>query len=105
MESIGPASATEISEAIVIWTGWGHENRPVRDELRVVDHMGSERAADLMPIVRRLEDEFYESDARYTVADIAEMGERAASRFRTLHPELTRDAIEALSWCYTYDFK
>ena len=105
MEPIGAPSAGEISQAIVVWTGWGSTNRPVREEHQLVGHFGAERARDLLPIMRRLEDEFYESDARFTVADLAEMGDKAASRFRELHPELTQDAIEALAWCYSYDFK
>jgi hypothetical protein len=58
-----------------------------------------------MPVLRRLESEFYESDARFTVAGLAQMGVEAAARFRALHPELTQDAIESLAWCYSYDFK
>jgi hypothetical protein len=58
-----------------------------------------------LPILRRLEDEFYASDARFTEADLADIGDRAAARFRELHPELTHDSIEALAWCYSYDFK
>jgi hypothetical protein len=98
-------SAAEISAAMVIWTGWGSSNRPVRDEQRLVDELGEDKALDLMPVLRRLESEFYESDARFTVADLAQMGDEAAARFRGLHPELTQDAIESLAWCYSYDFK
>jgi hypothetical protein len=105
VESVGASSSAEISEAIVVWTGWGKEARPRREESRLVDHYGDERARDLFPILRRLEDEFYESDARFTVADLAEMGDNAAARFRELHPELTQDSIEALAWCYSYDYK
>ena len=105
MESLGAPSSSEISEALIVWTGWGDSNRPIRDELRLVDRYGEDRARELIAILRRLEDEFYESDARFTVADLAEMGDMAAARFRDLHPELTRDAIESLAWCYSYDFK
>lgn len=105
MDSVGAPSAAEISEAIIVWTGWGDSNRPVRDEVRLVERFGEEKARDLLPTLRRLEDEFYESDARFTVADLSEMGDKAASRFRELHPELTLDAIESFAWCYSYDYK
>ncbi|MGI8662558.1 MAG: hypothetical protein ACR2LQ_05010 [Acidimicrobiales bacterium] len=105
MEPIGTPSAAEISEAIIVWTAWGREIRPARDELQLVAQFGDEKARDLLPLLRRLEDEFYESDARFTVADLAEMGDKAAARFRQLHPELTQDSIEAFAWCYSYDFK
>jgi hypothetical protein len=105
VDPVGAPGAAEISEALVVWTGWGSSNRPVRDEMRLVAAYGEDRARDLMPIVRHLKDEFYESDARFTVADLAEMGDKAAARFRNLHPELTPEAIESLAWCYSYDFK
>ena len=103
VESLGVPSAAEISEAIVVWTGWAVEY-PARDDRRVVDRFGK-RAHDLVQIVRRLQDEFYESDARFTVAGLGGMGDAAAARFRELHPELTNEAVEAFAWCYTYDYK
>jgi len=105
VESLGAPDAAVISDAVVVWTGWGKAIRPARDESRLVERFGDELALDLAPILRRLEDEFYESDARFTVADLAQMGDAAAKRFSQLHPELTPDAIEALAWCYSYDFK
>ena len=105
MESLETPTGTEISEAIIAWTGWGDELRPVRDELRLVQHFGDERTQDLLPIVQRLEREFYESDARFTVADLATMGAQAAAQFRQKHAELTEDAIQAFAWCYSYDYK
>ena len=105
MEPVAAEPPTVISEAIVVWTGWGKEPRPIRDERLVVEHFGPDRAQDLVRILRRLEEQFSESDARFTVADLAEMGDVAAQRFRQLHPELTQDAIEALAWCYSYDYK
>jgi hypothetical protein len=51
------------------------------------------------------EDDFYESDARYTAADIKEMGDLASAQFRRNHLEVSEEAIEALAWCYTYDYK
>jgi hypothetical protein len=95
----------KLSRGIVVWTGRGHASSPSRSEDRLVAEFGDERAAQLLPLIRALEDEFYESDARHTARDLATMGDAAAARFRELHPELTDDAIEALVWCYTFDFK
>ena len=95
----------QLSEAIIAWTGWGVSARPARDESRVVEAFGEELAIDLMPAIREAEEEFYESDARHVVEDLAEMGETAAERFREAHPEIDDAAIRALAWCYTYDFK
>jgi hypothetical protein len=68
-----------LSAAIILWTGWGSSISPERDEKWLVDRFGSEMAAELLPAIRRLEDEFYESDARHKVAGLKEMGDLAAS--------------------------
>lgn len=97
--------ASRVSNAIVVWTGWGISPWPSRDQDRVIAYFGEDIALDLLPLIRHLENEFYESDAKDTVDDLAEMGEAAAARFRGLHPEISADAVRALAWCYTYDYK
>jgi hypothetical protein len=105
MERSPVGDAKLVSDAIVVWTGWGRTSWPTRDETQLVEHFGAEKASDLMWTVSRLEAEFYESDAHLTVADLVDVGHVAAARFRGSHPELTDDAVEALTWCYTFDYK
>ena len=95
-----PADLAPQAEQRVLW-----DLELVREEHQLMGHFGDEKARDLLPIMRWLENEFFESDAEFTVSDLTETGDRAASRFRELHPELTQDAIEVLAWCYSYDFK
>jgi hypothetical protein len=105
MEPVEVHDPATISEAIVVWTGWGETSRPARDEKRIAERLGDDSAVALLPLVRILEDEFYESDAHLTAADLIEMGRVASGRFRQMHPELSDDAVKAFEWCYTYDYK
>lgn len=105
MEEVDLNDAKLVSEAIVVWTGKGISTWPERDEQRLVDEYGSATAKILMPIVRRLHDEFYSTEARFQSMDILEIGEIAAADFRKRHPEISESAVEALAWCYMYDFK
>lgn len=104
MVSMKDADPEVISEALIAWTGWGTHPTPVREESRLVERFG-EQAVDLLPVIVALEDEFYASEARHTAADIHEMGELASARFHALHPEISGDAVRALTWCYTFDYK
>jgi hypothetical protein len=97
--------AATVSDAIVVWTGWGQEPWPSRDEKRLIDRFGIELAGSLMPAIRQLEEDFYTSEARDVATDLREMGEIAASEFREKHPEVSEEATAALAWCYTYDYK
>lgn len=94
-----------VSRAVALWLGWQRVAWPQRDEQRVVGHFGAEDAAEVMPLVLAWEDDFYGSDAHLSAPDLAAMGEQAASRFRSLHPEATAQAVDALAWAYTFDHK
>ncbi len=95
-----------LSKAIVIWTGLETDSPwPLCEEALLVERFGSEMAAELLPSIRKLEEEFYESDARDRASDLAEMGDLAANDFRKRHPEISEEAIQALAWRYTFDYK
>jgi hypothetical protein len=66
---------------------------------------GAEAAAKWLPILHALEDDFYASTARYTAKDLQEMSEVASEEFRKGHPEVEETVVQALAWCYTFDFK
>jgi hypothetical protein len=96
---------TLVSRAIVVWTGWGDTTSPVRDETRLVEQFGSEITVELLPQIREVESRFYSSNARLTTSDVTEMGEVAAEDFRGNNPGFSEEAVQALTWCYTFDFK
>ncbi len=50
-------------------------------------------------------DDFYKSDAWQRVRDLGAAGDEAANRFRKLHTDVDEKAVQALRWCYTYDYK
>lgn len=107
LEQRGTTAEAErsLSEAVVIWTGYGAHERPQRDEQSMVEHFGEAAAVDLLPRVRMLEEDFYRSDARHFAGSLEEMSERAMADFRQQHPSVAEAAVAALAWCYSFDFK
>ena len=102
---VSEGRTARVSEAIVVWSGHGVTAWPQPDEKRLVARFGEDQALTLLPAVTRLYDEFYESDAHLSAPDLRAMVEAAAVRFRELHPEVSAAAVEALTWCYTFDWK
>jgi hypothetical protein len=94
-----------LSEAVVVWTGWGDAPRPRREDDRLVDRYGEGLALTVIPAVHTLEREFFASTAKDTEPGLQAMGDAAADDFRKLHPEVSEDAVQALTWCYVYDYK
>jgi hypothetical protein len=71
---------------------------------RLLEHFEPLVAADLAPLIDRLDEEFYEvgpesAENLNTAADLA------AEVFAKRHPDLSAEAVDALRWCYTYDWK
>lgn len=96
---------SQLTEAVLLWTGWGRETWPHSDEAPVIDRFGSELATKLLPEIRRLKDDFYSSDASLVAANLHEMGKMAAEQFKNKHPEIPEEIVKAFVWCYTFDFK
>src|SRR5262245_1060272 len=94
-----------LAEAVRVWAGWGSNPSPSRDEARVVQRYGAATAAKLLPVIKSLEDDFYASDARFIAVDLQQMAALASEQFAQKHPGIDKDIVEALAWCYTFDFK
>jgi hypothetical protein len=95
----------DISEAVIVWTGFEQASYPIRVEQRLVDRFGADAVAELMPRVRELESDFYSSETPYQIADLAEVGAAAAAEFQRKHPDVSTAAVAALTWCFTFDWK
>jgi hypothetical protein len=95
----------QLDEAVVVWTGTGTKSWPARHESLLVERFGSELASELMPKVRALSDDFYRSEARLVAHDLTEMADAASQEFRRIHPEVSDEAVQALAWCYTFEYK
>ena len=102
---MNPPEASVVVEAVRVWTGWGRDIAPCRDDSLLGAHFGAELAAKLLRIVKSLEDEFYSSNARLIAIDPQEMEKISAEQFRKKHPDVAEDIVKALAWCYTFDFK
>jgi hypothetical protein len=93
-----------LSEAILVWYGHRRSGAPNCDDMRVFWRYGL-ASIELLPALRALRTEFYESDARLVTGDVAEMGRLASAEFRQRHPEISDAAIDALANLYAFDYK
>jgi hypothetical protein len=71
----------------------------------VVHRFGAGEAARLLPQVHAMEREFYSSNAHQVANDLAEMEAMSSDEFKRTNPDAPDDAVRALAWCYTFDYK
>ena len=96
---------SDLSRAVVLWTGWGVATWPSRDDEALTRKYGESRGLDLLQAVRELEADFYSSNAHLTEPDLQTMTARASAEFRMRHPEAPAELVDALAWCYSFDYK
>jgi hypothetical protein len=94
-----------LSQAIVVWSGAGDTAWPARDAERLAAEYGRDAVVELLPQIEQIVDDFYSSGAAQRAPDLATAGALAAAEFRQRHPYLSSDAVDALAWCYTFDWK
>jgi hypothetical protein len=99
------ATLITLTDAMLAWTGWKTEVSPLRDDKLFTDRFGHEQATKWLPVLHALEDDFYASDACYTAANLQEMVMISTRHFCEKHPEVEELVVQALAWCYTFDYK
>lgn len=86
MDKMNDFESSLVVKAVLVWTGWGRDVMPRRDDSLLVEHFGVEAAAKLLPVVKSLENDFYSSDARYVAVDLKEMKSWLQSNFERKTP-------------------
>jgi hypothetical protein len=95
----------DLTRAVVLWTGRGSKSWPHRDDAALVREFGESRGLDLLKAARSLEADFYSSEAHLTEPDLETMTARASAEFRSRHPDAPSALVDALAWCYSFDYK
>jgi len=98
-------NSREFIEAVRLWRGWGQGMAPSRNDKRLAAHFGEDVAAELVPLIKSLQGDFYSSDSRFVTANFHEMEKHASEQFRRKHPGIADEIVQAFAWCYMCDFK
>jgi hypothetical protein len=99
------ADEDDLANAAVLWTGRGTRSWPHRDSAALVREFGETHGLELFACLERLEADFYSSDAHLTEPDLQAMTVRASEQFRARHPGASPVLVDALAWCYSYDYQ
>lgn len=95
----------ELSRAVVCYTRRGVARSPRADADAVIAEFGAERGSALAVEVTEL---FREADSLAPAIPplpLAEAGDEVARIMAERHPELTAEAISAIRWKWTFDWR
>ena len=87
-----------LSEALIVWTGYGRSTWPDLDDERVMRRFGASKAAELLPQLRELGLDVFEPD-RWVEPNPDVYSCRDTQGPSVRRPHLTDGALRALLWC------
>jgi len=102
MVKIGNWRDPELTEAVLIWSGYGSSNFPRRGNLEVQKRFGPD-ANKWISTINLLVEYFYETEANMKAEDISDMWSISIADFKAKFPDVPDDITKALAWCYTFD--
>ncbi len=105
MEEITSVPPNQLAEAIKIWTGWGKSPIPTRDDKRLKESYGTKASEELLQVIKKLENDFYSSNAGVIASNIQEVAKLSSEQFKKKHPALPEEITKIFAWCYTFDYK
>jgi len=93
------------SRAVILLLGFGITSSPVIDPARLAVAFGPTLATELEAFVRQVLDDVDDVDLDWTGLSLEAAGERAADFAHARYPELSDQALRAISWKVTFDWR
>jgi hypothetical protein len=93
------------SEAVILLLGRGISPYPKRDPERLTQRFGEELGLDLVQYSEAVLAELYAEPPDWSTDDLKSATENAVQRIRSGHPELSDEALSALGWSFSWDWK
>lgn len=94
-----------MSRAVVLYTHWVDKPSPRHDSDAVIAEFGAQRGPELLVEVAELFREANLLEVDWTSMTLAEGGDYMRSVTAKRHPELTDEALDAMRWKWTFDWR
>ena len=98
-------TANDVSTAVTMYLGYGSSAFPLTDYARLVSNFGDARAVELKSQIKSLLQELDSSPIDWSSHSLQSAGDLVRSSTRARHPELTDEAVQALVWKFTFDWR
>lgn len=95
----------ELNQAIIAFLGGGRSAFPTHDGAAVIAAASATDARALLDRLRRVTDECMAIHIDWASHTLVEGGEEARQTMACRHPELSPQALDALKWMFTYNWR
>ena len=97
-------ASNDLSEAFISYVGYRKLSAPVMDIKHLIADFGTQRAQELLPLAKSLLREVSSVPIEFTLDSIKADRARVQHDMKSLHPELTEEALKAIDWycCFSW---
>ncbi len=99
------SDSNELSEAVVLFLGFGSASSPSTDRARLVQEFGAIRGMALESQVVSLLDELGTLNVDWSKHSLVSAGEMARTEMHARHRDLSDTALQALAWSFMFDWR
>lgn len=100
-----PGSSLSVSEAVILYTGRGRHAAPVGSREYVLAAAGPDRGEQLADQVEQIFHDANGVPVDWSSCSLPEAGDLVRDAMAARHPELTPEALDAIRWKWTYDWR
>lgn len=100
-----PVEDRVLSEAVIAYLGKGRSPFPRTDDEAVLTSVPDADAAAVLEKVHALAEECLSIRIDWSTHDLSQGGDEAKREMAARHPELSEDALVALRWAFTYNWR
>lgn len=95
----------DLSTAIVLFLGFGSASSPRKDSARLVQEFGAAQGALYETQVLSVIDEVGDIAVDWSQHSLQSAGEMVRAEMQRRHPDLSDEALRALAWKFTFDWR
>jgi hypothetical protein len=96
---------TDLSKAIVLFLQYGSAKSPRADEDRVIAEFGESKGRELLKRVHAIIEEANAIPVDWSKHTLASAGKLVRDEMHRRYPGLSDDALDALAWKFTFDWR
>lgn len=98
-------SPSDLSQGIVLYLGFGKERSPREDSVGLIAEFGKEKASFMERQIVDLINEVNSIPINWDVNSLSSAGKEIHEVIRQNHPQLSEQALRAMEWKFTFDWR
>lgn len=99
------SNRNDLSRAVVLCLGYGVSLSPICDGAKLVEIYGQRKGMELLNDVRTLTKEATQFPIDWANSSLAAAGMAVHAEMHNRHPDLDINALDAIAWKFTFDWR